>query len=64
MRLIKPDYLIIFIWSFRKEVIVQELDFLFKGGKLIFLLPKFHIVTKFNYKEYLKNNFKEMAYDY
>ena len=35
-----PDYLLVLIWSFRKEVIQQEIDFL-KKGKLVFHLPSF-----------------------
>lgn len=59
-----PDYLLILIWSFRKEVIKQEKDLIEKGVKLVFLLPKFHIVNKDNYKRYLKENFKNMSYEY
>ena len=57
MRKLKPKYLIVFIWSFRSEVIKQELDYIKKGGKLIFPLPIFHIVDKDNYLEYLKSDF-------
>ncbi len=56
MRKIMPDYLLVLIWSFRKEVIRQELDFINKGGKLIFPLPKFHVVNKYNFKSYLKKS--------
>ena len=38
--------------------------FLEKGGKLVFHLPKFHIVDKRNYKFYLKSNFKQLSYKY
>lgn len=64
MRKKKPDYLIILIWSFRKEVIKQELDYIKSGGKLIFLLPRFHLVNKKNYKYYLNQNFKKLSYEY
>jgi len=64
MRKEKPDYLWVLIWSFRKEVIQQELAFLKQGGKLVFHLPKFHIVDIFNYKSFLKKNFKKLAYNY
>jgi 2-polyprenyl-3-methyl-5-hydroxy-6-metoxy-1,4-benzoquinol methylase len=57
MRKLIPKYLIVFIWSFRSEVIKQELDYIKKGGKLIFPLPIFHIVDKDNYLEYLKSDF-------
>ena len=64
MRLDHPDFLIVFIWSFRKEVIKQEMNFIKKGGKLIFLLPRFHIVESKNYKTYLKKNFQDQSYRY
>ena len=64
MRKIKPDYLLVFIWSFRKEVIQQEIDFLKKGGKLVFHLPRFHIVNIDNFQSYLRSNFKELSYKY
>ena len=48
MRKKKPDYLLVLIWSFRKEVIKQELNFLKRGGKLVFHLPRFHIVNNNN----------------
>ena len=47
-----------------KEVITQELKYLKKGGKLVFALPKFHIINKFNYKKYLKKNFKTQSFRY
>jgi len=62
MRKLKPDYLFVLIWSFRKEVIKQEEKYIKAGGKLIFHLPMFHIVDKENYKNYLKSDFKPFAY--
>ena len=62
MRKRKPAYLLVFIWSFRKEVVKQELNFIKKGGKLIFHLPTFHIVDKSNYKIYLENDFSSFAF--
>ena len=62
MRKLKPDYLFVLIWSFRSEVIKQEEKYIKNGGKLIFHLPKFHIVDKNNYKTYLRENFKSFAY--
>ena len=64
MRKIHPDYLLVLIWSFRPEVIKQELSFIKKGGKLIFHLPIFHVVDKNNYKSYLKDNLKTFSYNY
>ncbi len=63
MRKKKPKYLLILIWSFRKEVIKQEEDFILKGGKLIFHLPIMHIINKDNYKKYLKKNFESLSYE-
>ena len=64
MRKIRPKYLLVLIWSFRKEVILQELDYLKKGGKMIFHLPSLHIIDKDNYKNFLNKDFKEFAFDY
>lgn len=63
MRKKKPKYLLVLIWSFRKEVIKQEISFLKRGGKLIFHLPILHIVDKSNYKQFLKSDFESLAYD-
>ena len=64
MRMKKPDYLLVLIWSFRKEVIKQEINFLKKGGKLIFHLPRFHIVNINNFRSYLKEDLKKLSYNY
>jgi NDP-4-keto-2,6-dideoxyhexose 3-C-methyltransferase len=64
MRKIKPDYLLVLIWSFRTEVIKQELSYIKKGGKLIFHLPIFHVVDKNNYKSYLKDDLKTFSFSY
>ena len=64
MRKKKPDYLLVLIWSFRKEVIKQELNFLKNGGKLVFHLPRFHIININNFKSYLKEDFKNLSYNY
>ena len=62
MRKMKPDYLLILIWSFRKEVIKQELSYIKNGGNLVFHLPVFHIVNKDNFKIYLNSDFSEFSY--
>ena len=62
MRNIKPDYLLILIWSFKTEVIKQELNYIKKGGKLIFHLPFLHIVDKENYHQHLNENFEAFSY--
>ena len=59
MRKINPKFLLVLIWSFRTEVIMQEKKFLDQGGKLLFPLPEFHMVDKGNYKDYLKKKFKD-----
>ena len=59
----KPKYLLVLIWSFRSEVIKQEINYIKKGGKLIFHLPIFHIVDKYNYKNYLNSNFESFSYE-
>ena len=63
MRKKKPKYLLVLIWSFRKEVIRQEKNFILKGGKLVFHLPMFHIIDKYNYKKYMDNDFKSFSYN-
>ena len=62
MRKIKPDYLLVLIWSFRKEVIKQEMNYILNGGKLIFHLPVFHIIDKFNFKMYINSDFSAYSY--
>ncbi len=63
MRVLKPKYLLVFIWSFRSEVIRQEIKFLKSGGKLIFHLPMLHIVDKYNYKDFLDKDFKTFSFE-
>jgi NDP-4-keto-2,6-dideoxyhexose 3-C-methyltransferase len=62
MRKRNPKYLLVLIWSFRSEVIKQEIEYIKRGGKLIFHLPIFHIIDKYNYKEYLDSKFDSMSY--
>tara|TARA_X000001036_G_scaffold87616_1_gene79665 strand:+ start:4325 stop:5605 length:1281 start_codon:yes stop_codon:yes gene_type:complete len=63
MRKMKPEYLFVLIWSFRSEVIKEEIKYIKKGGKLVFPLPKFHIVDKQNYKKYLKKKINSESFD-
>ena len=64
MRKLKPKYLLVLIWSFRKEVILQEEKFIKNGGKLIFHLPMFYIVDKNNYRSFINNNFESLSYNF
>lgn len=64
MRELNPKFLLVLIWSFRSEIIRQELKYLKNGGNLVFHLPKFHIINKKNYRKYLNKSFKELSYNY
>jgi NDP-4-keto-2,6-dideoxyhexose 3-C-methyltransferase len=41
-----PDYFLVLPWHFKKEFIKREKKFLLNGGKLIFPLPKFEIISE------------------
>ncbi len=58
----KPDYLFVLIWHFRKEVIQDEIEYLEQGGKIVFDLPRMHVVDKTNYQRYLDTSFEDLAY--
>ena len=62
MRKIGPDYLLVFIWHFRKEVIEDEIEYIKNGGTLIFNLPRIHFVNKSNYRDYMQASFDDLAY--
>lgn len=64
MRIKNPKYLLVLIWSFRSEIIKQELKYIYKGGNLIFHLPKFHIINKNNFKNFLNKDFRKFSYNY
>jgi hypothetical protein len=64
MRENNPKFLLVLIWSFRSEIIKQEINYLKKGGNLVFHLPKFHIINKKNYSKFLNKSFKELSYKY
>jgi NDP-4-keto-2,6-dideoxyhexose 3-C-methyltransferase len=57
-----PDYLFVLIWHFRREVIQDEIAFLKRGGKMVFDLPRLHVVDRDNYKRYLATSFEDLAY--
>ena len=63
MRKLRPKNLFVLIWSFRKEVIKQERDFIKKGGRLILHLPKLHIIDKNNCKDFENSNFEKLSYN-
>jgi len=41
----RPDYFLVLPWHFRKNIIAREQEFLVRGGKLIFPLPRIEIVS-------------------
>jgi hypothetical protein len=45
-RKMKPDYYLVMPWHFKKEILKREKEFLKQGGKLIFPLPKLHVISK------------------
>jgi len=61
-RAAKPDYFFVLVWHLRREVILDELPFLEAGGKLIFSLPRFQVIDKDNYKDYLDRDFEDFAF--
>ena len=64
MRKMLPKNILVLIWSFRTEIIKQEINYIKNGGNLIFHLPKLHIVNKKNYKKFINKDFKSFAYKY
>ena len=62
MRKEKPDYLFVLIWSFRREVIYQEKEYIKSGGKLIIPYPSMHIIDKSNYKFFMSRDLEDFAY--
>lgn len=64
IKILKPKYLFVLIWSFRKEVIKEQISFIKQGGNLVFHLPKFHIINKKNYKKFYKLSFNKLSYSY
>ena len=62
MRQANPDYLLVLIWHFRREVIEDEREYLMNGGKLVFDLPRVHTVDRENAERYLTAPFEELAF--
>ena len=50
------EYILILSWNFSKEIILENKEFLKKGGKFIISFPKIIIVNKKNYKKVIKQN--------
>lgn len=44
-RALKPDYFLVFPWHFKAMIVEKEKAFLAAGGKLVFPLPEFEIVS-------------------
>ena len=63
MRLKNPDYLFVFIWHLRHEVLIHEYEYIQKGGKIIFPLPRLHVVDASNYDLYLNTNLSDESFD-
>jgi NDP-4-keto-2,6-dideoxyhexose 3-C-methyltransferase len=62
LRQLNPEFLFVLIWHFRKEVIRDEVELLKRGCKLVFDLPRLHVVDASNYERYLERPFEDLAY--
>jgi NDP-4-keto-2,6-dideoxyhexose 3-C-methyltransferase len=62
LRKLNPGYLFVLIWHFRKEVMRDEIALLKNGCKMVFDLPRLHIVDASNYERYLDHSFEDLAY--
>lgn len=62
LRKAAPDYLFVLIWHLRREVIRDEFAFLQRGGRMVFSLPRLHVVDKDNYERYLRSDFDDLAF--
>jgi len=45
-RKINPEAFIVLPWNFKKEIVEREKEYLNKGGKLMFVMPYPHVITK------------------
>tara|TARA_B100001248_G_C27394352_1_gene464461 strand:- start:233 stop:1516 length:1284 start_codon:yes stop_codon:yes gene_type:complete len=52
----EPNYKLVLPWHFKTEIIKRELNYLKKGGKLIFPLPSVTIISEKNYRKHVKKN--------
>jgi NDP-4-keto-2,6-dideoxyhexose 3-C-methyltransferase len=62
VRSLRPDYLLVLIWHLRREVIEDEIPYLEQGGRLVFPLPRLHVVDRDNYKHFLESGFDDLAF--
>ena len=53
----QPDFKLVLPWHFKSEIINRELNYIKKGGKLIFPLPKVLIIDKKNFSKHVKKNY-------
>jgi NDP-4-keto-2,6-dideoxyhexose 3-C-methyltransferase len=63
MRNSPPDYLFVFIWHLRSEVLKNEKHFIENGGKLIIPLPRLHVIDRDNYELYVNRDLNDLAFD-
>jgi NDP-4-keto-2,6-dideoxyhexose 3-C-methyltransferase len=63
MRISPPDYLFVFIWHLRSEVLKYEEEFIAKGGKIILPLPRFHVIDRDNYDFFKDRHLNDFSYD-
>ena len=57
-----PDFLFVLIWHFHREVLEEEREYVGRGGKIVFDLPKLHIVDSSNYEYHLKTGFQDYQF--
>jgi NDP-4-keto-2,6-dideoxyhexose 3-C-methyltransferase len=57
-RAAKPDYFLVLPWHFKQEFLKREIEYLKRGGKMIFPLPQFEIVEYKNKKLISSGNFQ------
>ncbi len=50
----KPDYILLFAWSFLKEIAIKNKRYLEQGGKIILPLPKVRIIRLNDVKNFFK----------
>jgi NDP-4-keto-2,6-dideoxyhexose 3-C-methyltransferase len=63
MRKSPPDFLFVFIWHLRSEVLKNEREFIEKGGSIILPLPRLHIIDRYNYHLFVGRDLNDLAFD-